>query len=262
MRAILALCLLATPLLAHDLWLIPPEKATWKEPAIVLAHSGMDFPTSVQAPNVKGFAQANVYGPKNHKDKLDPLDAEGKSGRLRFTPSVEGIHVLAVETSPKRIELDAEQFNAYLLSDGLPHIHKLRVKEKTNDQPGKEQYRKSVKAIVRVGNSNEGAFETALGLPLEIVPKTNPLTLKPGMTLAVAVLFDGQALADAHLGWANPGDGDEPRGTVRTNAKGEALIPIARTGLMTVRLTHMTRPRAASHEWESFWTTLTFRVDP
>ena len=29
---------------------------------------------------------------------------------------------------------------------------------------------------------------------------------------------------------------------------------------MTVRLTHMTRPNAADYEWESFWTTLTFRV--
>jgi hypothetical protein len=30
--------------------------------------------------------------------------------------------------------------------------------------------------------------------------------------------------------------------------------------LMTIRLTHMTRPKTAEYEWESFWTTLTFRV--
>jgi hypothetical protein len=29
---------------------------------------------------------------------------------------------------------------------------------------------------------------------------------------------------------------------------------------MTVRLTHMIRPKAETYEWESFWTTLTFVV--
>jgi hypothetical protein len=48
--------------------------------------------------------------------------------------------------------------------------------------------------------------------------------------------------------------------TVRTDKRGEALVPVARTGLMTIRLTHMTRPKATDYEWESFWTTLTFRV--
>ena len=53
---------------------------------------------------------------------------------------------------------------------------------------------------------------------------------------------------------------DTPAGYVRTDAKGEALIPIAQTGLMTIRLTHMTRPKMPEYEWESFWTTLTFRL--
>jgi hypothetical protein len=76
----------------------------------------------------------------------------------------------------------------------------------------------------------------------------------------VRVLFQGKPLPEANLGWQLPGDGDHPRGTVRSDARGEALIPIARTGLMSVRLTHMTRPKAEDYEWESFWTTLTFRV--
>ena len=70
----------------------------------------------------------------------------------------------------------------------------------------------------------------------------------------------GKPLAEANLGWSHPGDGESPAGTVRTNAKGEALIPIAHAGPMTIRLTHMTRPNAKDYEWESFWTTLTFRI--
>ncbi|MFO0824785.1 MAG: hypothetical protein U0792_16985 [Gemmataceae bacterium] len=56
------------------------------------------------------------------------------------------------------------------------------------------------------------------------------------------------------------GGGEDPAGTARTDAKGETLIPLARPGLMTVRLTHMTCPKAKDYEWESFWTTLTFRL--
>jgi hypothetical protein len=78
--------------------------------------------------------------------------------------------------------------------------------------------------------------------------------------LRVRVLFHDKPLPEANLGWQRPGDGDRARGTVRTDARGEALLPIDRAGLMTLRLTHMTRPKAKDYEWESFWTTLTFRV--
>jgi hypothetical protein len=69
-----------------------------------------------------------------------------------------------------------------------------------------------------------------------------------------------QQRIDFRVGWQHPGDGETARGTVRADAKGEALVPVAVAGLMTIRLTRMTRPRASDYEWESFWTTLTFLV--
>jgi hypothetical protein len=81
-----------------------------------------------------------------------------------------------------------------------------------------------------------------------------------GTALPVRVLFRKEPLAEANLGWDHPGTEVTPRGTARTNAKGEALIPLDRAGWMTIRLTHMTRPKQADYEWESFWTTLTFQV--
>ena len=81
--------------------------------------------------------------------------------------------------------------------------------------------------------------------------------------MRVRVYFQKEPLQEANLGWQHPGDGDAARGTVRTDAKGEALIPIAASGLMTIRLTHMTRPKMPTdYEWESFWTTLTFQGVP
>jgi uncharacterized GH25 family protein len=245
---------------AHDLWLIPPGKATLKQPAIMHANVRMDFPWSEFAPDTERYPRKFVVHPDT---ETLPLKSNGKlerSGILEFTPPLPGIYVVAVTTTPKVLELTADKFNEYLVTDGLAHIFRQRVKEMTLHQPAKERYRKSPAALVRVADGAQGEWNQPLDLPLQIVPMQNPFERKIGDTLRVRVLFEKKPLKDANLGWQRPGDGDTPGGTVRTDAQGEALIPIAGAGLMTIRLTHMTRPKMPDYEWESFWTTLTFRL--
>lgn len=245
---------------AHDLWLIPPGTGKVNVPWILKAHSGMEFPISVSAPNPAHFPRRFILGPDG---KEVPLVSKGKqevTGLLEFTPQTPGIYIAAVTTEPKLITLSADDFNHYHVADGLPHIYLMRHKNGTLGQPGRERYSKSPKSLFQVGDGHVGNPSRIAGLPLEIVPLRNPFLLKAGETLPVKVLFHQQPLAEAHLGWDVPHDGEEPSGTVRTNAKGEALIPISQTGLMTIRLTHMTKARAADYDWESFWTTLTFHI--
>jgi hypothetical protein len=255
----LAFLLGAVPARAHDLWLIPPEKAAAGQPVVVLAHVGMDFPKSEHAPDPAQFKRRLLVQPDGGAGELQSAGKKDVSGLLQFTPAKGGIFVAAVETQPKLITLQAPAFNAYLISDGLPHIYLQRVEDKTIDQPGRERYSKHVKTIIPVGEGS-GDPCRVVGLTLEIVPLRDPLRVKVGEALPVRVLFQGKPLAEANVGWQHPGDGNTARGYVRTDGKGEALIPVAKVGLMTVRLTHMTRPRAAEYEWESFWATLTFRA--
>jgi len=258
------ICLLLSALLtdivcAHDLWLIPPERAEPGKVVKIVAHSGDLFPKSEQAPDPSNFVKRRVLHPDGTEHEMTADGTKEQSGLMRFSPEKPGVHLVAIETKPKHIKLEAAAFNEYLVSDGLAHIYRLRHMEKSLDQPGAEQYQKSPKAIFLVGKG-EGDPCRVMGLTLEIVPKKNPLELKVGETLPVFVLFKGKPLAEANLGWDWPGAGERPRGTARTDTKGEALVPIACAGLMTIRLTHMTRPKAAEYEWESFWTTLTFRT--
>lgn len=244
----------------HDLWLIPPETAKAGEKATVRAVSGTEFPKGDHSPDPAKFAKRRVVSPDGVESQADAGGTDDQSGLLSFAPAKPGVYVVAVETTPKILKLDAEAFNAYLVSDGLPHIYRLRSKEKSLDQPGVERYSKSPKALVRVGDGSGGDPCKAVGLPLEIVPLSDPFAKRAGEALRVRVLFRSKPLAEANLGWDHPGDGEATAGTVRTDAKGEALVPLAKGGLMTVRLTHMTRPKDKEFEWESFWTTLTFRL--
>jgi uncharacterized GH25 family protein len=111
-----------------------------------------------------------------------------------------------------------------------------------------------------VGLGGKGDPTQPVGLPLELVPLKDPFSVKPGDALRVRVLFRGKPLAGVNVGWAHADGDGSPAGSVRSDEKGECLVPMAKAGLLTVRLTHMTRPKAADYEWESFWTTLTFRV--
>jgi uncharacterized GH25 family protein len=244
---------------AHDLWLIPPETATGKQPVTILAHVGMDFPKSEIAPDTDRYPRKFVI---RGDGKIADVKSVGKkdTSALLEAEVAPGINVIGVATTPRILELEADKFNEYLVTDGMPHIFRLRVKEKTLNQAAKERYQKSPTALVRVGAGATGEWNKPLRLPLQIVPLQNPFERKPGDTLRVRVYFQKEPLKNANLGWHRPGDGDTPAGTVRTDAKGEALIPIADAGLMTIRLTHMTRPKMPDYEWESFWTTLTFRI--
>jgi hypothetical protein len=246
---------------AHDLWLLPPSKPDSSDRPAIRAHSGMEFPISEHAPDPTAFASRVLVDPSGKESALDDCGVEDLSG-LIYLPdkTIPGIQIVGVTTTPKLIELSALEFNHYLVADGLPQIYLTRFKEQSLDQPGKERYSKSPKTIFRIGTGVNGDPTKAIGLPLEIIPEANPFELEVADTLSVRVLFRTEPLVDANLGWDWPNDGPLASGTIRTDSDGRAQIPISKTGLLAIRLTHMTRPKHVEYEWESYWTTLTFEV--
>lgn len=265
---VLAVCLaLARSAAAHDVWLVPATPSIGPGESMTLSlRVGMDFPASTNAADPARLT-AYLLGPDGSKIRIEDWsrDDGAKLTETRVAPQSPGLYLATVQSEPSKIELAAQDFNLYLLHDGLPQVLARRLADGEADRDATERYSRHLKAVFRVGPGASGDAELVTrpaGLKLEIVPLADPTRTEPGRTLAVRVLFDGQPLPDALLCWDLPGTGEGFVGSVMTDEQGEAVVPVAGTGLMTLRLVHMTRPKAQDYEWESFWTSLTFHVPP
>jgi uncharacterized GH25 family protein len=255
------LALLAAGLCAHDLWLIPPPPvAAPGTPQVIEVAVGMDFPHSESAAHPSRLHLA-AQGPRTQLACEVEQRTDEKRTLVRCTPEERGVHVVTCRTEPRVLAMKADEFNAYLLHDGLPQVLSARMERQELARDAVERYRKCAKALFEVGEDGPRELATqALGLELEIVCEKDPLRAAVGAALPVRVLLRGQALAGANLCWDHPGNGALFSGQCWTDAEGRALVPLAKSGLMTLRLIHMERPQAQDHEWDSLWSSLSFRV--
>lgn len=257
LAALLALTSAAPP---HDTWLLclQPDGARGAQLSL---RTGMEFPDSDNAvPPERIHAQLRDGAGAVRAVTGWRVDAATRSSVADLGELPRGCCVAWADTEPRVLQMEARKFNDYLLHDGLPQVLHSRIENGEEDQDAVEQYRKCAKVVFAVGDALDGAFDRPTGQLLEIVPLEHPLRLRPRDTLAVRVLFEGRPLAHANLCWDHPGNGQDLAGCTWTDADGKALVPVARAGWMTLRLVHMLRPKAADHEWASYWASLSFAL--
>jgi uncharacterized GH25 family protein len=260
--AFAVIILAASTILAHDFWLVPQEfRINPGDSMIISANTGMDFPNSLSAVTPDRVNQFILAG-KSVKKNITDLKIQGNSLVAECTFKESGTYVVGVALKPKEIKLTGKEFNEYLLHDGLPNIYELRKKEGILDKDAVEHYSKYPKTIIQVGKKLNEIPIKPLGLPIEIVPSVNPYGLKLGDDLEVTVLFQGKPLSGTEIAWGYPGKGEEFAGSKKTDKSGKAAIPLEKVGPYVIRLTHMEWVKKPTHEWESYWTSLTFEVLP
>jgi len=245
---------------AHDFWLVPKKfRIASGDTLTILANTGMDFPVSLSAVAPNRIAKIMILG-ESYKEDIKDLAVQGNSLVAKHTIKKSGTFVVAAAVKPNEIKLTGKEFNEYLLADGLPNIYELRKKEGILDKDAVEFYSKYPKTIVQVGKTDDDVATRHLGLPIEIVPQVNPYTLTKGDDLKVTVFFQGDPLPNTDIAWSYPGQGEEFAGTTKTDGSGQAVIPLEKTGPYVIRMTHMEWVKKPTHEWESYWTSLTFEV--
>ncbi len=241
--------LIISSLYAHDLYLMPQKfRPAAGEAILISAHTGDSFPLSEQPVDPARLTSL----PTNEWRML------GKA--THATTQVQtGSQYFGVFTKPRFLELEPAKFIDYLKEEGL--TTQLEAYKKMTGK-SREMYSKFAKTYVVAGQPN-GNFAKPLGLKIEIVPQADPANLKPGDELPVLLLLDGKPIADIQMEIATSRD---PRSKSvltkagRTDAKGLLSIPVPTSGKIRLHAVAMKQVKAETHDWESYWASLTFEV--
>lgn len=172
-----------------------------------------------------------------------------------------GTHLLAFDSQPIEFTLAADKFSAYLHEEGLDHIIELRKTAGQDAMPGRERYRRHVKALLRAGGASDGSYALRTGQRFEITPLSDPYAAAPGATLRFRLAFDSKPLQGVLVkAW-------HKRGAqlliirTRSDAAGEVSVSLPYAGDWMVSAVHMIAAQgAANADWDSFWGNLTFTL--
>lgn len=184
------------------------------------------------------------------------------SSLLTIRTGAPGVKVVGVSTRSRDLHLEGKDFNEYLELDGIPDVLEARRRDGELGLAAWERYAKHVKAVIQVGGSTAGPFDTVLGYPAEIVPLVNPFTLKPGGSLRVRCLVDGKPVANQLVIVGGEGaKGVIADRSFRTDANGELAFALPEAGRWFAKFIHMTRIRGQEElDYVSQWATLTFEI--
>lgn len=248
MRKLLPLLIISS-LYGHDLYLMPQKfRPAAGEAILISAHTGDSFPMSEQPVDPARLTSL----PAGEWRML------GKATHMTL-PVQAGSQYFGVFTKPRLLEMEPAKFIDYLKEEGLTSQI---AAFKTMTGKSREMYAKFAKTYVVAGQST-GNFAKPLGLKIEIVPQADPADLKPGDKLPVQLLFDGKPIADIQLEIAISLD---PRVKSvlsiagRTNSDGKLNIVIPTAGKIRLHAVAMNQVKAETHDWESFWASLTFEM--
>jgi uncharacterized GH25 family protein len=187
----------------------------------------------------------------------------------RYRPTVEGVHLAYYRSRDASVELSGPKFAAYLKEEGLDAIARRREELGIASNKAKELYSRCSKTLFKVGGGGGSAFDRRLGLPLEIVPTTDPYALKAPAKFEVRVTLDGRPLSGVATTalLKNEESAEVPKpaaasATARTNVDGLVSFALERPGVWMIKCVHMTEAaKTDDADYKSLWATLVFDLE-
>jgi uncharacterized GH25 family protein len=247
------------PASAHDTWLIPAQfKIAPGVTATFDLTSGMAFPALDVGPKRERI-QAVVCRLGGQTFELNDFEAAPNSLRIKGALSDPGVAALWVTSSPKQIELKADDVHHYLDEIDAPSTVREQWSTAKDPKRWRESYRKHAKTFVRVGDAKaDSSWREPVGMFLEIVPEKDPTALRAGDDFPVRVLKDGKPLGAFSLGIVAE---DDPKGSIqKTDESGRATFRLDKAGPLLLRGTDLRRSTKQDVDWESDFSTLTIQV--
>lgn len=224
-------------------------------------YNGDDFPQATSRVFLDRLRNPKLHS-RGSAPALPPFVLDGTARAVATVNSAVPAHlILTIETASRTESMKGDEFLDYLKKENLTSVIAEREKQGEQAKEAREKYTKYSKTIVRVGDG-DGSFATAVGLPIELVPEKDPLSLKAGEQLPVRLLFRGKPAAGIQVIASRSSAGapaiTSPAGT--TDKDGRVSIPIQGPSQWRLHAIQMERSADPSADWESFWATLTFEV--
>ena len=250
---IAALLVAARPVEAHDFWIEPQAFRPIPGTAVGLRlFVGQDFKGDSVPYFPQKFERYLVAGPTGTQSIPGVLGDE-PAGTVM--PAAPGLYIVGLHTKPDSVSFDTpEEFEKYLLKEGLERNLALHQRRHKAGRKIKETYFRCAKSLIAAGAiGNE--TDRALGFPLELIAETNPYRTR---TLRLRLLYQDKPLPGALVIAFNKA---EPLAKLkaRTDDNGRVEFSLPRAGVWLVTSVHMIPASFFSgYDWESLWASLTF----
>ncbi|MES2584223.1 MAG: DUF4198 domain-containing protein [Pseudomonadota bacterium] len=256
---------------AHEFWFTPITSPQAVGDTVTLRLEVGEFFTGEAA----GFSVSSTRALRHYRTGQAPQDlqpllpADAPEAEVALALHTPGTHLLAYDSTPQHITLEAARFHAYLHDEGLDFVKTQREQAGTASEPARERYRRHVKTLIAVGpipqtvQALDPTYAQRAGQRLEITPLHNPLALAPGAALPIKILFDNQPLAGALVKAWHKHHGQLVMIRATTSAQGEVRFNLPYTGDWMVSVVHMIPAVDGDEEgvdWDSFWGNLTFHL--
>ena len=264
---------LVSGLHAHEFWFAPIASPQAVGNTVTLRLDVGEFfngdAAGFSIPSTKALRH---FTAKGQEDLRPFLPAQERESEVALTLETPGTHLLAYDSTPLRITLEAGKFQAYLHDEGLDFVKAQRERAGTADQPGRERYRRHIKTLIAVGPESATAEAQDLsyahhtGQRLEITPLRNPLVYAPDGALPLRIEFDNKPLAGALVKAWHKYKGQLLIIRATTSAQGLVEFNLPYAGDWMVSVVHLI-PAAKDDaesvdgvDWDSFWGNLSFTL--
>ena len=172
--------------------------------------------------------------------------------------------MIAFNSTNSFIEIDTSIFNTYLEDDGLYNAIEYRKQHNETDSMGRELYQRCAKTLIQVGNTKakDNTYSVLTGMPVDVIPLSNPYSLKNKDSLTVKILFRNTPLAHALIKiWHRKNDKTEKTEFV-SDENGQIRFPVSVSGKWMVSVVKMERlDMDEKAQWQSYWGNLTWGYD-
>lgn len=251
---------------AHEFWAIAkPFHSAPKEAVSISFYVGEQFKGDVVPIARQQAAMLSLFNGADKFDMREQLPTDRALPELQFALPAEGAWLMAFDSHPNAITMQADKFHAYLHEEGLDAVIRQREAAGKQNEPARELYRRNVKILLRSGGNpgekSAAAHATRTGQRFEIVPSQNPQALRPGGRLDLHIYFDGKPLGGVLLkAWSQR---DHQLVTIRaiTDGNGRTSVNLPYAGTWMLSAVHMIPAAApAEADWESYWANLSFAM--